>query len=282
MDRLQERIEGLAADPLSEPDEKIRQVVGELLTALEKGWIRSAARDEQGVWRANRWVKQGILLGFRVGAIRSFPGPGFSFFDKEIFPPQELDGLGRKIRIVPGGSAIRRGSHIGDNVICMPPMYVNVGAWVGEGTMLDSHSLVGSCGQVGRRVHLSAAAQIGGVLEPAGALPVIVEDDVLVGGGAGIYEGAIVRSRAVIGAGVVLTASTPVYDLVRETIYRAEGGGPLEIPEGAVVLPGTRRLKGAFALSNGLSIATPVIVKYRDAKTDAATALEEALRSRIG
>jgi 2,3,4,5-tetrahydropyridine-2-carboxylate N-succinyltransferase len=233
----------------------------------------------------NPWVKQGILAGFRMGEIvdmsvgGSAGGPGgrLPFLDKSTYPPRQLD-LSDGVRVVPGGSAVRDGSYLGRGVICMPPMYVNVGAWVGEGSMIDSHALVGSCAQIGQRVHLSAAAQIGGVLEPVGASPVIVEDDVLVGGNCGIYEGTVVKRRAVLGAGTILTRSTPVYDLVRETIHRATADQPLIIPEEAVVVPGSRAVTRGAGKEWGLSLNTPVIVKYRDASTDGRVQLEDWLR----
>ncbi len=256
---------------------EVLQAVDEFLTALEAGEIRAAGRDETGAWKPQRWVKEGILTAFRMGVLTEYAGGPLSFVDKDTIPARFFttdDG----VRIVPGGSSIRRGAFIGRGVVMMPPAYVNIGAYVDEGTMIDSHALVGSCAQIGKRVHLSAAAQIGGVLEPVGNVPVVIEDDVIVGGNSGIYEGAIIRTRAVIGAGVVLTGSTPVYDLVKETIYRRTAEGPLEIPANAVVVPGTRPLKGPFAESHQLQIAAPMIVKYRDDKTDAATALEEALR----
>jgi 2,3,4,5-tetrahydropyridine-2-carboxylate N-succinyltransferase len=274
---LENELERLVSAPPEPGDLHALDVLEDFLYALENGTVR-AALPEAGRWVVQPWVKRAILLGFRLGQIRPYDGGLFPFFDKHTYPPQRIDGLARRIRIVPGGSAVRRGAYLGEGVVCMPPMYVNVGAYVGEASMIDSHALVGSCAQIGRRVHLSAAAQVGGVLEPAGALPVVLEDEVLVGGNAGVYEGTLVRRRAVIGAGVVLTGSTPVYDLVRETVYRRQGEGPLEIPEGAVVLPGSRPLRGGFASGAGLHIATPVIVKYRDEKTDAATALEQALR----
>ncbi|HEU4522292.1 MAG TPA: 2,3,4,5-tetrahydropyridine-2,6-dicarboxylate N-succinyltransferase [Thermoanaerobaculia bacterium] len=253
------------------------KTIGLFLTELEKGTIRSAVRDDMGVWHAQPWVKEGILAAFRFGVLAEFASGSLSFVDKDTIPARRFkvqDG----IRIVPGGSSIRRGSFIAKGVVMMPPAFVNIGAFVDEDTMIDSHALVGSCAQVGKRVHLSAAAQIGGVLEPIGNLPVIIEDDVVVGGNCGIYEGTIVRPRAVIGAGVVITASTPVYDLVRGQVYRRTEDRPLEIPYGAVVVPGSRRMKGAFAEEHNLQMATPMIVKYRDEKTDSGTALEEALR----
>ncbi|MGZ8492631.1 MAG: 2,3,4,5-tetrahydropyridine-2,6-dicarboxylate N-succinyltransferase [Gemmatirosa sp.] len=257
--------------------------VEQLLTALEHGEVRAASRDADGRWHAVPWVKRGILLAFRAGrrVEMSVGGAGshspFQFFDKHTVPPRALR-LEAQVRVVPGGSTIRRGTYLAPGVVCMPPMYVNIGAWVGAGTMVDSHALVGSCAQIGERVHLSAAAQIGGVLEPVNASPVVIEDDVVVGGNCGVYEGTIVRRRAVLAAGVVLTRGTPVFDLVRETVYRATPERPLEIPECAVVVPGARQVKGAWAGEQGLSVQTPVIVKYRDEKTDLATALEEWLR----
>jgi 2,3,4,5-tetrahydropyridine-2,6-dicarboxylate N-succinyltransferase len=264
--------------------EDARSVVRHLLDALEAGSVRAAEKDPAtGEWRAVPWVKRGILLGFRVGgmidmSIRSSnEDVALSFFDKDTYPPRPLT-LADGIRIVPGGSSIRRGAYVASGVVCMPPMYINVGAHIGSGTMIDSHALVGSCAQVGERVHLSAAAQLGGVLEPVNASPVVVEDDVVVGGNCGIYEGTVVRRRAVIGAGVVLTRGTPVYDLERQTVHRSENGKPLVIPENAVVVPGARAVKDDWGQTQGISLQTPVIVKYRDEKTDAATALESWLR----
>lgn len=253
------------------------KTIGLFLAELEKGSIRAAVRDDMGVWKAQAWVKEGILAAFRFGVLAEFASGALSFIDKDTIPPRRFkvqDG----IRIVPGGSSIRRGVFVGKGVVMMPPMFVNVGAFVDEETMIDSHALVGSCAQIGKRVHLSAAAQIGGVLEPVGNLPVVIEDDVMVGGNCGIYEGTIVRPRAVIGAGVIITGSTPVYDLVRAQVYRRTEDRPLEIPYGAVVIPGSRKMKGAFAELHDLQAASPLIVKYRDDKTDSATALEEALR----
>ena len=279
---LRSRIESLVdgkVDQAADPSAVI-----ELLAALERAEVRAAERDGRGAWRAVRWVKQGILLVFRVGRVvdmspRSpglFPSP-FHFADKDTlttqaFPPD------RNVRVVPGGSTIRRGAFVGPGAVCMPPMFINVGAYVGAGTMVDSHALVGSCAQIGERVHLSAAAQIGGVLEPVNATPVVVEDDAFIGGNCGVYEGTIVRRRAVLAPGVILTRGTPVYDMVHEKIYRANGDAPLEIPEGAVVVPGARRAGEGWSQEFGLSLAAPIIVKYRDASTDAATALESALR----
>ncbi|MEW6510812.1 MAG: 2,3,4,5-tetrahydropyridine-2,6-dicarboxylate N-succinyltransferase [Bacteroidota bacterium] len=244
---------------------------------LNRGEIR-AAEKRNGTWTVNHWVKQGIVLGFRLGVLEDVSIDGrFRFFDKSTFPLKALS-VADGVRVVPGGSAIRDGAFVARGVVCMPPMYINVGAYVDEGTMIDSHALVGSCAQVGKRVHLSAASQIGGVLEPVGALPVIVEDDVMIGGNCGVYEGAVIGRRAVIGAGVVLTGGTPVYDAVRNLVYRKQEGAPLVIPENAVVVPGSRPVADPWARELGLSIATPVIVKYRDERTDAATALEESLR----
>jgi 2,3,4,5-tetrahydropyridine-2-carboxylate N-succinyltransferase len=282
---LERRIDSLAATPQGEKlADDARTVVRMLLDALEAGHVRAASKDPvSGEWRAVPWVKRGILLGFRLGGIVDMSlGDGdadivFSFFDKDTYPPRRLtraDG----IRVVPGGSSIRRGAHLASGVVCMPPMYINVGAHVGAGTMIDSHALVGSCAQVGERVHLSAAAQLGGVLEPVNASPVVVEDDVVIGGNCGVYEGTVVSKGAVIGAGVILTRGTPVYDLERQTVHRATGAKPLVIPENAVVVPGARLIKEGWGQAQGLSLQTPVIVKYRDEKTDAATALESWLR----
>ncbi len=248
-----------------------------LLDALEAGDVRAAERGADGTWRANAWVKRGILLGFRLGAVVDQSEGGFAFFDKDTVPVQRF-GTAAGVRIVPGGSAVRRGAHLAPGVVCMPPMYVNVGAYVGAGTMVDSHALVGSCGQIGERVHLSAAAQVGGVLEPIGAAPVVIEDDVFVGGGCGVYEGTVVRERAVLAAGVILTRSTRVYDLANETVLRSSADAPLEIPAGAVVVPGSRAVDSDFGEFHGLSLSAPCIVKYRDASTDASTTLEDALR----
>jgi 2,3,4,5-tetrahydropyridine-2-carboxylate N-succinyltransferase len=254
-----------------------RSAVARLLDALEAGQARSADRGEDGVWRANRWVKEGILLGFRIGELMATSAPPFSFVDKDTFPARAFSASSG-VRVVPGGSTVRRGAYLARGVVCMPPMYVNVGAWVDEGTMVDSHALVGSCAQIGRRVHLSAAAQIGGVLEPVGASPVVIEDDVFVGGGAGVYEGTVVREGAVLAAGVVLTRSSRVYDLANERIIAATADAPLEIPARAVVVPGSRAVDSDFGRQHGLGLSAAVIVKYRDERTDAATTLEEALR----
>lgn len=274
---LRERVVAFAALPAEAAGDEARRCFEALRDALEAGRVRAAEPGDDG-WRVNGWVKQGILLGFRLGALVDLePAGPLAFRDKDTFPPRRFaaaDG----VRVVPGGTAVRRGAYVAPGVVVMPPAYVNVGAWVGEGTMVDSHALVGSCAQVGRRVHLSAGAMLGGVLEPVGALPVIVEDDVFVGGNCGVYEGTQVGARAVLGAGVVLTRGSAVYDLPRGAVYRAGADAPLRIPTGAVVVPGVRRLGGAFAESHGLALAAPVIVKYRDERTDAATALEDALR----
>jgi 2,3,4,5-tetrahydropyridine-2,6-dicarboxylate N-succinyltransferase len=253
-----------------------REVFQEFREALTRGELR-AADKHQGAWRVNAWVKQGILLGFRLGVLEEIGSGALTFVDKDTFPARHFT-TSEKIRVVPGGSSIREGAYVAPGVICMPPMYVNVGAYIDEGTLIDSHALVGSCAQVGKRVHLSAAAQIGGVLEPVNASPVIVEDDVLVGGNCGIYEGTQVRSGAVLGAGVILTRATPVYDIVREQVYRSTADSPLVIPENAVVVPGSRAVSKGKAAEWGLALYTPVIVKYRDQKTQSSIELEDLLR----
>lgn len=247
------------------------------LDSLNKGLIRSAEKQPDNSWKTNIWVKKGILQLFKYGRLTDMSVSGFPFFDKDTIPIKDLN-LESAVRVVPGGSVIRTGAYVAPSVICMPPMYINIGSYVDEGTLVDSHALVGTCAQVGKNVHLSAAAQIGGVLEPAGAMPVVVEDDVMVGGNCGIYEGTIVRRRAVLGSGVILTASTKVYDLVNETILTSSAGKGLEIPEGAVLVPGSRAVKSEFGQMHGLALASPMIVKYRDEKTDARTALEASLR----
>lgn len=257
--------------------ERARQVFGEFRLALTHGEVR-AAEKQNGQWRVNVWVKQGILLGFRLGQLQDMSGDGpLSFVDKSTFPVRSFT-IDDKVRVVPGGSSVRSGAYLAPGVICMPPMYVNAGAYVDEGTLIDSHALVGSCAQIGKRVHLSAAAQIGGVLEPVNASPVIIEDDVLVGGNCGVYEGTQVRQAAVLAAGVILTRSTPVYDIIREQVYRSSAGQPLVIPENAVVVPGSRAVAKGKAAEWGLSLYTPVIVKYRDAKTESSVELEDLLR----
>ncbi len=278
---LRARIEALVAAGDAAPADEARAVFAELRSALSAGELRAAEPDAQAAtgWRVNVWVKQGILLGFRHGTLcdASVDHGRWPFFDKDTLPLKRLE-LGSGVRVVPGGSSVRDGAFLARGVIAMPPMYVNIGAYVGEGSLIDSHALVGSCAQVGRRVHLSAGAQIGGVLEPVGALPVIVEDEVLVGGNTGLYEGAVVKRRAVIGAGTILTGSTPVYDLPNGRILKPEAGSPLVVPEGAVVVPGARAVSVGAGPGWGLSLATPVIVKYRDEKTDARTGLEAWLR----
>jgi len=276
--RLREQIESIATRHGAGFTDADRVVFNELKTALNRGEVRAAERTATGEWLVNSWVKQGILLGFRMGKLMDMSGEsGLRFFDKDTYPLRDTS-VAENVRIVPGGSSIRDGVYIAPGVVCMPPMYVNAGAYVDEGTMIDSHALVGSCAQIGKRVHLSAAAQIGGVLEPVGAVPVIIEDDVLVGGGCGVYEGTIVRERAVLAAGTILTGSTPVYDLVREEIYQRTANSPLEIPAGAVVVPGSRGVRGECGLAWGLSLYAPVIVKYRDEKTERAVQLEDYLR----
>jgi len=274
---LRKKIEELFAK--TEFDAGDRAVYEDFKSALRRGEIRSAEKDADGRWNANSWVKQGILLGFRMGRMveMSKPTETFRFFDKDTFPLRPMtveDG----VRIVIGGTAIRDGSYVAPSVVVVPPAYINVGAYVDEGTMVDSHALVGSCAQIGKRVHLSAAAQIGGVLEPVGAVPVIIEDDVLVGGNTGVYEGTVVRERAVLASGVILTRSTPVFDLPNERVIKSDGDKPLEIPAGAVVVQGARAVSSGFGKDNGLSVYCPIIVKYRDEKTDASTKLEDYLR----
>jgi 2,3,4,5-tetrahydropyridine-2-carboxylate N-succinyltransferase len=274
---LARRIGAIASEPDRHSPEEAREAFEELKRGLNDGSIRAAEKEGER-WVVRAWVKQGILLGFRIGALsRALAESGFRFFDKDTFPLKDLR-LESKVRVVPGGTAVRDGCYLAPGVTLMPPAYVNVGAYVDAGTMIDSHALVGSCAQVGKRVHLSAAAQIGGVLEPVGELPVIVEDDVLVGGNCGVYEGAIVRERAVLASGVVVTGGTPVYDLPRGAEYRKKPGQPLEIPAGAVVVPGARAIRDGRGRDWGISLQTPVIVKYRDAKTDASASLEDLLR----
>ncbi|MCS7302092.1 MAG: 2,3,4,5-tetrahydropyridine-2,6-dicarboxylate N-succinyltransferase [Bacteroidota bacterium] len=274
---LQRAVEQLSVKP-EPPPFTIDEFADAFLSALEQGTIRAAEPQPDGSWRVHTWVKQGILLLFRHGRMVPINYAAESFFDKHTLPPQRLSAE-RGVRLVPGGSTIRRGAYVAPGVICMPPMYINVGAFVDEGTMVDSHVLVGTCAQIGRNVHLSAGAQIGGVLEPANAQPVIIEDEVFIGGNTGIYEGTLIRRRAVIAAGVILTASVPVFDLVYQRILRAAPGHPLEIPSGAVVVPGTRKLDdSSFAQQHGLAASCALIVKYRDERTDQRTALETTLR----
>jgi 2,3,4,5-tetrahydropyridine-2-carboxylate N-succinyltransferase len=276
MSSLQSAIEHLSSLGEVEHLPEARQTFLAFRDALTEGAIR-AAEKRDGRWAVNPWVKQGILLGFRLGVLAEMGDPALPFVDKDTFPVRQFSPADR-VRVVPGGSSVRTGAYVAPSVICMPPMFVNVGAYVDEGTMIDSHALVGSCAQVGKRVHLSAGAQVGGVLEPINAAPVIIEDDVLVGGNCGIYEGTLVRSRAVLGAGTILTRSTPLYDVVRGEMYRATDDAPLAVPEGAVVVPGARAVTKGKAAEWSLSLYTPVIVKYRDLKTDQRIELEDWLR----
>jgi 2,3,4,5-tetrahydropyridine-2,6-dicarboxylate N-succinyltransferase len=275
MSNLKAAIERLATQPEVERDPEARTIFFEFRDALTQGKIRAAEKIGDK-WTVNAWVKQGILLGFRLGALQEMSA-GLSFVDKDTFPARHFT-IADRVRVVPGGSSVRVGAYVAPSVICMPPMFINVGAYVDEGTMIDSHALVGSCAQIGKRVHLSAAAQVGGVLEPVNAAPVIVEDDVLVGGNCGIFEGTLVRARAVLGAGTILTRSTPLYDLVKGEVYRATPDAPLEVPENAVVVPGSRGVNKGAAAEWNLSLYTPVIVKYRDEKTDRGIELEDWLR----
>ncbi len=278
---LAEVIDRLSGAGAGASREEARQAFGALRAALADGSVRAAEPDPSASsgWRVNAWVKRGILLGFRFGETvdMSADHGRWPFADKDTLPLRRIDA-GSAVRIVPGGSSIRDGAYIGRGVICMPPMFVNIGAYVGADSMIDSHALVGSCAQIGARVHVSAAAQIGGVIEPIGALPVIVEDDVLVGGNCGVYEGTILKRRVVLAAGTVITGSTPVYDLPNERLIQAAPGEPLIVPEGAVVVPGTRPIASGRGREWGLSLATPIIVKYRDEKTSARTALESWIR----
>jgi len=258
-------------------DSEVHQIFGLFKEYLNSGKIR-AAEKRNGEWYVVDWVKKGILLGFRLGQLVDYSiNTDFRYFDKSTYPLKKFV-VSDKIRQVPGGSSIRDGSYVSPGVVIMPPAYVNVGAYIDEGTMVDSHVLVGSCAQIGKKVHLSASSQIGGVLEPIGALPVIIEDNVLVGGNCGIYEGTIIKENSVMGAGTILTGSTRVYDLVKNKIYQKSESKPLVIPAGAVVVPGSRPVKNSFAEQHGISIYTPIIIKYRDKKTSAATALENELR----
>ena len=280
MSALQQEMERLAALPAQELqyDKGATHACADFLNALNNGAIRAAQLDESGSWVVNLWVKQGILVLFRKGRVHDVStDANFRFFDKDTLPTKPLT-IDDHVRVVPGGTTIRSGAYLAHGVICMPPCYINIGAYIGEATMIDSHALVGTCAQIGSNVHISAAAQIGGVLEPAGARPVIIENDVMIGGNCGVYEGVLIRHRAVLGSGVVLNASTPVYDLVNETVLRSTSNTPLEIPEGAVVVAGSRAVNSDYGRAHGLSISTPLIVKYRDEKTDARTALEGALR----
>jgi len=274
MDIQQQTLKAYEDQSFSKP--KAEQYFKKFLSLLDAGKIRSAEKVGNE-WKVHEWVKKGILLGFRLGKLKKIVSSPFQFYDKHTIPVKNFSGV-KNVRIVPGGTAIRKGAYLAPSVIIMPPAYINIGAYVDEGTMVDSHALVGSCAQVGKRVHVSAAAQIGGVLEPIGALPVIIEDDVLIGGNCGIYEGTIVKKGAVLASGVILTASTPVFDLVNDSIIRKNERGSLIIPENAVVVAGSRKIDSPFAAKHGLSLYTPLIIKYRDEKTNARTALEESLR----
>jgi len=275
MSPLQSEIERLYSS--SEPPPDARATFLDFREALTRGEVRAADKIN-GEWKVNVWVKQGILLGFRLGELTQMgSGECLSFVDKDTFPARKFT-VADRVRMVPGGSSARQGAYVAPSVICMPPMFINAGAYVDEGTMIDSHALVGSCAQIGKRVHLSAAAQIGGVLEPVNAAPVIIEDDVLIGGNCGVYEGTLVRARAVLGAGTILTRSTPLYDLVHGEVYRATDERPLEVPERAVVVPGSRAVNKGQAEEWGISLYTPVIVKYRDEKTAKGVELEDWLR----
>ena len=277
MKSLKSAIERLASLGEVEQNPEARRTFIEFRDALTQGKIR-AAEKQGNEWVVNAWVKRGILLGFRLGELSEMgDGAALSFVDKDTFPARHFS-VADRVRLVPGGSSVRLGAYVAPSVICMPPMFVNVGAYVDEGTMVDSHALVGSCAQIGKRVHLSASAQVGGVLEPINAAPVVIEDDVLVGGNCGIYEGTLVRARAVLGAGTILTRSTPLYDIVRGEVYRATDEKPLEVPENAVVVPGSRAVHKGKAAEWNLSLYTPVIVKYRDEKTDQRIELEDLLR----
>jgi 2,3,4,5-tetrahydropyridine-2-carboxylate N-succinyltransferase len=278
--QLQKIIERhFAAGPAAIGDESAMNAFLALRAAIEDGEVRAASPDPGSAsgWRVNAWVKQGILLGFRLGVLEDFPAGALSFVDKSTYPVRHF-GSGDGVRVVPGGSSVRAGAYVARGVVCMPPMYINAGAWVDEGTMVDSHALVGSCAQIGKHVHLSAAAQIGGVLEPVNASPVVIEDDVLVGGNCGVYEGTIVRKGAVLAAGTILTRGTPVFDLVNGAVLRATEELPLIIPENAVVVPGSRAVSKGKGQEWGLSLYAPVIVKYRDDKTNLSTTLEDLLR----
>jgi 2,3,4,5-tetrahydropyridine-2-carboxylate N-succinyltransferase len=279
MHPLQNSIEGYFAQASSIKDvSHARHIIREFRVALTNGKVRAAEKDSFGSWQVNLWVKQGILLGFRLGELsETGDRKVLSFIDKDTFPLHHFQ-LSDRVRIVPGGSSVRMGAYLAPGVVCMPPMFVNVGAYIDEGAMVDSHALVGSCAQIGKRVHLSAAAQVGGVLEPVNASPVIIEDDVLIGGNCGIYEGTLVSKGAVLGSGVILTRSTPLYDVVRGEVYKSSADKPLTVPENAVVVPGSRAITKGKAAEWGLSLYTPVIVKYRDEKTDASIELEDLLR----
>ena len=278
---LQLEIERLFESPPAQYTEEHRRLFEAFKAALNRGEVRAAEPDAASKtgWRTNAWVKKGILLGFRMGKVvdMSVDRVRQPFFDKDTFPVKAVN-VASQVRIVPGGSSIRDAAYVGRGVTCMPPMFINAGAYVDDGTMIDSHALIGSCAQVGRNCHISAGAQIGGVLEPVGAMPVIIEDEVMVGGNCGVYEGVIVKRRAVLGSGVILNGSTALYDLVREQIYAATDGNPLMIPEEAVVVPGSRAISHPVGQRWSLSLYTPIIVKYRDAKTNERVQLESLFR----
>jgi 2,3,4,5-tetrahydropyridine-2,6-dicarboxylate N-succinyltransferase len=278
---LQAEIEQLFDNKPASYEGRHFELFADFKNALNEGRVRAAEPDSstRTGWRVNTWVKKGILIGFRIGGIidMSVDSERQPFFDKSTYPVKRLTAQSG-VRIVPGGSSIRDGCYIGKGVTCMPPMYINAGSYVDDGTMVDSHALIGSCAQIGKNCHISAASQVGGVLEPVGALPVVIEDDVLVGGNCGIYEGTVVKRRAVLGTGTILNRSTPVYDLVRQTVHRAEGDDPLVIPEEAVIVAGARAITSGPGKDWGISVYTPVIVKYRDAKTDTKIQLEDLLR----
>ncbi len=281
-ENLEQNIDSFFNLPSTEltPERRVEalNIFGEFKKALNRGEIRAASPDTEGNWTVHPWVKRGILLGFRLGGLIDYSiDENFRYFDKETYPTKRLT-ISDGVRVVPGGSTVRDGAFLGQGVTIMPPAYVNVGAYVGDGTMIDSHALVGSCAQVGKRCHISAAAQIGGVLEPVGALPVIIEDEVLLGGNTGVYEGTIVRERAILASGVTLTGSTPLFDAVRGVVHRRTGDRPLEVPAGAVVVPGARAITVGAAKDWGLSVYAPIIIKYRDDKTEASVKLEEFLR----
>jgi 2,3,4,5-tetrahydropyridine-2-carboxylate N-succinyltransferase len=279
MNLEQEIVRHFAAGSAAAADPAAMTAFLALRAAIERGEVRSAEPDAAAPtgWRVNAWVKQGILLGFRLGALEASSAGTLSFVDKHTYPAR-LFAAADGVRIVPGGSSVRSGAYLARGVVCMPPMYINAGAYVDEGSMVDSHALVGSCAQIGRRVHLSAAAQIGGVLEPVNASPVIIEDDVLVGGNCGVYEGTLVRKGAVLAAGTILTRGTPLFDLVKGEVLRATADAPLIVPENAVVVPGARAIGKGKGQEWGLSLYAPAIVKYRDDKTDLSTTLEDLLR----
>ena len=281
MSTLQDDIQSLFVSGAAADREAARAAFARLREALSAGTVRAAEPDSSSAvgWRVNTWVKQGILIGFRFGDTVdvSMDHGRWPFYDKDTLPLKRF-AAGAGVRLVPGGSSVRDGAYLAPGVICMPPMYVNIGAWIGEQSLVDSHALIGSCAQIGARVHVSAGAQVGGVIEPVGALPVIIEDDALIGGNTGIYEGAIIKTRAVVAAGTVLTGSTPVYDLVRGQIIKPTSDRPLIVPEGAVVVPGARAVTAGKGPEWGLALATPVIVKYRDSRTDTRTELEAWIR----